>query len=112
MRIDPNVTPAEDAQFRLVPGLAGTGTVSFESVNYPGYYLRHFDYDFLLVRQRRHRAVRRRRHLPQVAGLADAVVVVVPVLQPPRPLHPPLRLPAEARPDHHRDRHAATPPSA
>lgn len=41
VRIDPNVSAAEDARFRLGPGLAGSGTVSFESVNFPGYFLRH-----------------------------------------------------------------------
>ncbi|KAB8141748.1 endo-1,4-beta-xylanase [Chloroflexia bacterium SDU3-3] len=40
-RIDENVSPVEDSQFRVVAGLAGSGTVSFESVNFPGYYLRH-----------------------------------------------------------------------
>lgn len=37
--IDPNVTPAEDAQFRIVTGLADSKGFSFESVNYPGRYL-------------------------------------------------------------------------
>jgi hypothetical protein len=50
VRIDPNVSPAQDAQFRVRPGLAGaSGTVSFESVNYPGYYLRHYNYDMVLA---------------------------------------------------------------
>ncbi|GIJ68403.1 glycoside hydrolase family 43 protein [Virgisporangium ochraceum] len=50
VRIDPNVSPAQDAQFRVRPGLAGaSGTVSFESVNYPGYYLRHYNYDLVLA---------------------------------------------------------------
>ncbi len=40
-RIDENVSPAEDAQFRVVPGLAAANAVSFESVNFPGHYLRH-----------------------------------------------------------------------
>ncbi|ABN53343.1 MAG TPA: alpha-L-arabinofuranosidase [Hungateiclostridium thermocellum] len=49
-RIDENVTPLEDSQWRLVPGLANSseGYVSIQSVNYPGYYLRHWDYDFRL----------------------------------------------------------------
>ena len=34
--------------FRIVPGLAGSGTVSFESVEYPGYFLRHFDWKVYL----------------------------------------------------------------
>lgn len=40
-RLDPNVTVLADSQFRIVPGLAGGGSVSLESTNYPGYYLRH-----------------------------------------------------------------------
>ncbi|GAB7129160.1 hypothetical protein JCM19000A_36680 [Silvimonas sp. JCM 19000] len=40
-RIDPNVTPAADSQWRMVPGLADPLAVSFESINYPGQYLRH-----------------------------------------------------------------------
>jgi len=49
VRIDANVSPAQDAQFRIVPGLAGaSGTISFQSVNYPGYYLRHYGFDFRL----------------------------------------------------------------
>jgi hypothetical protein len=40
-RIDENVSPFEDSQFRVVPGLANPNAVSFEAVNYPGYYLRH-----------------------------------------------------------------------
>lgn len=39
-RIDANVTLLADSQFRVVPGLAGGGTVSLESTNFPGYYLR------------------------------------------------------------------------
>lgn len=39
-RIDTNVTVLADSQFRIVAGFAGTGTVSLESTNFPGYYLR------------------------------------------------------------------------
>lgn len=41
-RIDSSVSPVDDANFRVVKGLAanGPGYVSFASVNYPGYYLR------------------------------------------------------------------------
>lgn len=49
VRIDPNVSPGADAQFRLVPGLASSSAVSFESVNFPGHFLRHVDYDFVLA---------------------------------------------------------------
>ena len=40
-KIEPDVTNLADSQFRIVPGLAGSGTVSLESTNFPGYYLRH-----------------------------------------------------------------------
>ncbi len=40
-RIDANVTSLADSQFRIVTGLAGSGTVALESTNFPGYYLRH-----------------------------------------------------------------------
>jgi hypothetical protein len=51
-RIDPAPSPATDGQWRIVPGLANaaSGYVSFESVNVPGHYLRHYNYDFSLAR--------------------------------------------------------------
>jgi hypothetical protein len=47
-RIEANVTKLADSQFRLVPGLAGSGTVSLESANFPGYYLRHKNFEVWL----------------------------------------------------------------
>ncbi|SEG43023.1 Beta-xylosidase, GH43 family [Nonomuraea solani] len=44
-RLETNVTPLADSQFRLVAGLSGSGTVSLESTNYPGYYLRHRNHE-------------------------------------------------------------------
>ncbi|MEV4803782.1 family 43 glycosylhydrolase [Nonomuraea sp. NPDC049421] len=44
-RLENNVTPLADSQFRLVTGLSGTGTVSLESTNFPGYYLRHRNHE-------------------------------------------------------------------
>ncbi|WP_020138518.1 glycoside hydrolase family 43 protein [Streptomyces sp. 351MFTsu5.1] len=69
--IDQNVT-SDDAKFRLRPGLAGTGTVSFESVNNPGYFLRHANYDFQLVRNDGTAQFAADATFRQVAGLADA----------------------------------------
>ncbi|MEU4835733.1 family 43 glycosylhydrolase [Streptosporangium sp. NPDC023615] len=43
-RLEANVSPLADSQFRLVTGLSGSGTVSLESTNFPGYYLRHRDH--------------------------------------------------------------------
>ncbi|PAD30532.1 beta-xylosidase [Paenibacillus sp. 7523-1] len=39
-RIDANVSPVLDSQFRVVPGLASSTGISLESVNYPGYFLK------------------------------------------------------------------------
>ncbi|MEJ2855510.1 MULTISPECIES: glycoside hydrolase family 43 protein [unclassified Saccharothrix] len=71
-RIDPDVTPVEDAQFRLRPGLTGTGTVSFESVNMPGYFLRHYNYDFQLAYNDGTAQFAADATFRQVAGLADS----------------------------------------
>ncbi len=49
-RVEPNVAPLADSQFRIVPGLTGSGTVSLESTNFPGYYLRHRDYELWVER--------------------------------------------------------------
>lgn len=40
-RIDTNVSPFADSQFYMVPGLANSSAVSFQSVNFPDRYLRH-----------------------------------------------------------------------
>ncbi|GAB7044963.1 glycoside hydrolase family 43 protein [Catenuloplanes indicus] len=73
VRIDANVSPAADAQFRIVAGLAGgTGTVSFESVNYPGYYLRHYGFDFQLAPGDGSATFAGDATFRRVAGLADA----------------------------------------
>jgi len=39
LRIDQNISPAADANFKMVAGLADARGVSFESVNFPGRYL-------------------------------------------------------------------------
>ncbi|MFF7841827.1 glycoside hydrolase family 43 protein [Streptomyces ossamyceticus] len=71
VRIDQNIT-GPDAQFRIRPGLAGSGTVSFESVNYPGYFLRHANNDFQLVRNDGTAQFAADATFNQVAGLADS----------------------------------------
>ncbi|WP_405157300.1 AbfB domain-containing protein [Paenibacillus sp. FSL K6-0108] len=38
-RIDTNVSPVLDSQFRVVPGLASSTGISLESINFPGYFL-------------------------------------------------------------------------
>ncbi|WP_229069122.1 family 43 glycosylhydrolase [Actinoplanes sp. DH11] len=49
-RLDADVTTLADSQFRIVTGLAGSGTVSLESTNFPGYYLRHRDFQVFVER--------------------------------------------------------------
>jgi hypothetical protein len=72
VRIDPSVSPAEDARFRLRTGLAGSGTVSFESVNFPGYFLRHSGFDFQLAYHDGTAQFAQDATFRRVAGLADA----------------------------------------
>ncbi|HHW00695.1 MAG TPA: alpha-L-arabinofuranosidase [Clostridiaceae bacterium] len=42
-RDDFRTTPFQDSEWKIVPGLADSSCVSFESVNRPGYFLRHRD---------------------------------------------------------------------
>src|SRR5690606_30579373 len=74
VRIDPNVSPAADAQWRIVPGLADTNSpyVSFEAANHPGYYLRHWNYDFVLARNDGSATFRADATFRRVPGLADS----------------------------------------
>ncbi|MCD0443987.1 glycoside hydrolase family 43 protein [Glycomyces sp. A-F 0318] len=73
VRIDPSVSPGADAQFRLVPGLASSsGHVSIESVNFPGHFLRHTDYDFALVANDGSSQFAQDATFRQVAGLANS----------------------------------------
>jgi hypothetical protein len=77
VRIDPNVSPLVDSHWRIRPGLAnsGSGYVSFESVNYPGYYLRHYNYDFTLAANDGTTTFAADATFRQVAGLADSSAV-------------------------------------
>ena len=72
VRIDPSVSPAQDAQFRLRSGLAGSGTVSFESVNFPGYFLRQDGSDFQLAYNDGTTAFAEDATFRKVGGLADS----------------------------------------
>ncbi|TMR88467.1 family 43 glycosylhydrolase [Nonomuraea basaltis] len=44
-RLEANVTPLADSQFRIVTGLSGSGTISLESTNFPEYFLRHRNHE-------------------------------------------------------------------
>ncbi|GAA1862531.1 family 43 glycosylhydrolase [Myceligenerans crystallogenes] len=74
VRIDANVSPALDGQFRVVSGLAngGAGYVSFESVNYPGHYLRHEGYVLKLAPNNGSATFQADATFRQVAGLANS----------------------------------------
>jgi sucrose-6-phosphate hydrolase SacC (GH32 family) len=72
VRIDPNVSPLDDSRFKLRTGLAGTGTVSFESANHPGYFLRHGNYDFQLVHNDGTAQFAADASFFKIAGLADS----------------------------------------
>ncbi|SCL34322.1 Glycosyl hydrolases family 43 [Micromonospora nigra] len=76
-RIDANVSPLADSQWRIVPGLASSadGNVSLESVNFPGYYLRHANYDFVLAQNDNSATFRADATFKRVPGLADAAAV-------------------------------------
>jgi hypothetical protein len=70
-RTDPDITQLADSQFRIVPGLAGSGTVSLESANHPGYYLRHRDFEVWLERDNGSAAFREDASFHRRPGLAD-----------------------------------------
>ncbi|GAB2632622.1 hypothetical protein GCM10027168_74230 [Streptomyces capparidis] len=71
-KIEPNVTNLADSQFRVVPGLAGGGTVSLESANFPGYYLRHKNFEVWLERNDGSAAFRGDASFFRRAGLSDS----------------------------------------
>jgi hypothetical protein len=72
--LDPSVSPAMDAQWKIVPGLAnsGSGYVSFESVNVPGYYLRHVDFDGVLAKNDGTTTFKQDATFKVVSGLASS----------------------------------------
>ncbi|MEU7616526.1 glycoside hydrolase family 43 protein [Micromonospora rifamycinica] len=72
VRVDPSVSPVQDGQWRLVPGLTGSGTVSIQSVNFPGYYLRSYGFDFRLEADDGTATFAADATFRQVAGLASA----------------------------------------
>jgi hypothetical protein len=73
VRLESNPAPAADAQFRMVPGLANgaAGYVSFESVNHPGQYLRHSNFELVLARDDGTALFDRDATFKMTEGLAD-----------------------------------------
>lgn len=74
-RLDANVTNLADSQFRIVTGLAGTGTVSLESANNPGYFLRHRNHELWVDRNDGSALFRNDASFYRRAGLSDAAGV-------------------------------------
>jgi hypothetical protein len=71
--LEANVVPFRDSQWRIVPGLAnGNGYISLESVNLPGYYLRHRDFDLRLNPDDGTDLFKADATFKKVAGLADS----------------------------------------
>lgn len=70
-RIEAGVTKLADSQFRVVPGLTGSGTVSLESANFPGYYLRHRNFEVWLEKNDGGTQFASDATFRQRAGLAD-----------------------------------------
>ena len=60
-----------DSTFKINAGKAGPGTVSFESTNFPGMYLRHFLFRLTLMLQTPDPLFRSDASFKVVAGLAD-----------------------------------------
>ncbi|WP_082114733.1 family 43 glycosylhydrolase [Lentzea aerocolonigenes] len=71
-KLEAAVSPLADSQFKVVPGLAGSGTVSLESANFPGYYLRHRDMELWVDRSDGGTQFRNDASFTQRAGLASS----------------------------------------
>ncbi len=75
-RVDPNVDPAEDAQWKIIPGLASSeGYVSFESVNMPGYYITNNNFLAKLEQNDGTDRFKAAATFKQVPGLAESTAV-------------------------------------
>ncbi|MFF3499604.1 family 43 glycosylhydrolase [Streptomyces sp. NPDC003247] len=74
-RVEADVSPLADSQFRVVTGLAGSGTVSLESANFPGYYLRHRNFEVWLEKNDGTAQFASDATFHRRAGLADAAGV-------------------------------------
>ncbi|MEU9419055.1 family 43 glycosylhydrolase [Streptomyces sp. NPDC048272] len=74
-RLDADVRNLADSQFRTVPGLAGGGTVSLESANLPGSYLRESNGEVRLERDDGSAAFKSSATFRQRTGLSDAAWV-------------------------------------
>ncbi|MCC8246992.1 family 43 glycosylhydrolase [Saccharothrix luteola] len=74
-RVEAGVNPLADSQFRVVTGLNGSGTVSLESTNFPGYYLRHRNHEMWVERNDGSAVFRADASFHRRAGLASGSAV-------------------------------------
>ncbi|MEV0227039.1 family 43 glycosylhydrolase [Streptomyces sp. NPDC050704] len=74
-KLEANVTNLADSQFRVVTGLTGSGTVSLESANFPGYYLRHKNNEVWVEKNDGTTTFKNDASFFRRAGLADAAGV-------------------------------------
>ncbi|SES27904.1 Beta-xylosidase, GH43 family [Lentzea xinjiangensis] len=74
-KLEAAVSPLADSQFKVVPGLAGGGTVSLESTNFPGYHLRHRNSELWVERNDGTALFRGDASFSQRAGLAAGSAV-------------------------------------
>ncbi|MGW6929185.1 family 43 glycosylhydrolase [Lentzea sp. NPDC054927] len=74
-KLEPNVSPLADSQFKLVTGLTGAGTVSLESTNFPGYFLRHRNLELWVERNDGSTQFRNDASFSQRPGLAASTAV-------------------------------------
>jgi hypothetical protein len=71
--LEADVVPFQDSLWRIVPGLANAnGYISLESVNLPGYYLRHHDFILRLDPDDGTDLFKADATFKKVAGLADS----------------------------------------
>ncbi len=72
-RIDSEpIDPVNDSKWKMVAGLADSSGVSFESVSYPGYYLRHSNYVISLVKNDGTSTFKADATFYKTAGFADS----------------------------------------
>lgn len=73
VRIDSDISPFADSMWKIVPGLANSsGYISFESTNYPGYYLRSNNFDFELAKDDGTNSFKQDATFKKVPGLKDS----------------------------------------
>ncbi|NGY64682.1 family 43 glycosylhydrolase [Lentzea sp. NEAU-D13] len=74
-KLEAGVSPLADSQFKVVTGLTGSGTVSLESTNFPGYYLRHKNNELWVERTDNSTLFRNDASFSQRPGLAASSAV-------------------------------------